>query len=250
MSSVAEIQRVFQRICLAPEPDPSDLEQLHGPDERWLLYRRMVRSRIFRMLRNGLPQTSELLGRERFDAAAIAYMSSGGPQTRFIRDTVQELLEQVLPTWAADPSLPAHLPDLARYEALKWKVASVEWQATRETSDELDFEGVPVHNPTVRWLLLSHRVDRKDERKNEVLPEPRRLLVYRKPGDAKIYSYLLNAFGAELYDAWLEPERSLADAVRSVLAARSGEPAAGFVDDMASVLASLVERSIIVGTQR
>jgi len=201
------------------------------------------------MLRNGLPQTSELLGKKRFDAAATAYLAAGGPQNRFIRNIVQELLEQSLPAWEADTSLPAHLGDLARYEATKWRVSSVEWLTTEETAEELDFEGVPVHNPSVRALEVRFRVDRRDERKNEALPRPRRLLVYRKPSDAKIYSYLLSPLGAELFDAWQEPDRSLADGVRAWLAAQPGEPTASFVDDMASVLASLVERDIILGSR-
>ena len=250
MTSNADVQRAFQRICLAPVPPADDLAALHAPEERWLLYRRMVRSRLFRMLRNGLPRTSEVLGKERFDAAVVTYLAGGGPKSRFIRDIVHELVDEALPGWEGDPSVPTHLPDLARYEAVKWRVSSVEWPVTDETADELDFEGVPVHNPSVRATTLSFRVDRRDERQDEPLDEPRRLLVYRKPGGAKIYSYLLGPLGAELYDAWQEPDRSLADGVRALLAARSEEPAPEFVDRMAGVLAGLVEHTIILGSRR
>ncbi len=250
MTDIADVQRAFQRICLAPTPAEADLEALHAPRARWLLYRRMVRSRLYRMLRSGLPRTSEVLGKERFDAAFVRYLAEGGPQSRYIRDIVGELVDRALPSWEADASVPAHLCDLARYEVVKWQVASVEWPATDETADELDFEGVPVHNPSVRSTTLSFRVDRRDERTDEALPEPRRLLVYRKPGGSKIYSYLLGPLGGELYDAWQEPDRTFADGVRALLAARSTEPDSEFIDRMAGVLAGLVDHTIILGSRR
>ena len=246
---LADVQRAFARICLDAEPRQEDLDQLYSADDRWLLYRRMVRSRLFQMVRNGLPLTEELLGREALDAAVTRYLGDGGPKTRYIREVVQELADHALPGWASDDSLPAHLPHLVRYEALKWEVSSVLWPETKETSDEFDFEGVPVHNPSVRSTTVSYRVDRKDELKNRPLPVPRKLLAYRRPEDSRIFTYLLPVAGLELYEAWQVPDRSFADGVRAVLSARDGDPEPGFVDMMAGLLAQLVEREIILGSR-
>jgi len=250
VTSLAEVQRAFTRICFDIEPPEEDLARLSPPRERWLMYRSMVRSRLFGMCRNGLPRTVETLGRPAFDAAVTRYLAEHGPRSRYIREIVDELLDHALPTWEADASLPPHLCDLARYEATKWRVASVEWPATEPTAAELDFEGVPVHNPTVAWTEVRHAVHRKDDERDRPLDAPRRVLVHRKPDDPKIYALGLTPEGAALYDAWREPERSFADGVKAHLAAAGVAPDAAFVDRMATVLAQLVERQIILGSRR
>ena len=249
-ASLAEVQRAFTRICFDATPSDEDLALLHGPAERWQLYRRMVRARLFAMARSGLPRTYETIGKARFDGAVSAYLAERGVRSRYIRDVVGELAEHALPGWKADPELPAHLDDLVRYESTKWAVGSLEWTSPDAVSEELDFEGVPVHNPTVRSATLRHRVDRKDERRDEALDEDHRVLVYRRPDEPLIYGYVIDPLGIELYDAWRVPERSFADGVRAVLDARGREPEPTFVDRMASLLAALVERGLILGSRR
>ena len=246
MTSLTEVQRAFTRICLDLTPREEDLALLHDRDERWLLYRTMVRSRLFGMARSGLPRSAEAMGQERFDASVARYLAERGPRSRFIRDVVDELAEHALPGWEGDPSLPPHIGDLVRYETTKWRVATVPWEATPETSDELDFAGIPVFNPSVHTTSVRYRVDKQ----NEPLLEPHLAVLYRKPGDAKIYHYVLNPEGAALFVAWREPERSLADGVKAVLAAAHREPSASFIDGMAGVLADLVGQTIILGSRR
>ncbi len=248
--SLEEVQRAFSRICTDATPSEADLALLHAPRERWLLYRRMVRARLFAMARSGLPRTIAALGEPRFEAAMRDYLAQGGVRSRFIRDVVNELVEHALPRWVADPALPPHLGDLARYEAVKWQVASVEWPRPEPVADELEFEGVPVHNPTVRALAVRFRVDRDDERQDEALDAEHRVLLYRRPDGAPVHGYVLDPRAAELYDAWCVPDRSFADGVRAVLAARGAAPDPTFVDSMAGLLAGLVERAIILGSRR
>ncbi len=248
--SLVEVQRAFTRLCMDATPAEADLALLHAPRERWLLYRRMVRARLFAMVRSGLPRTVETLGKARFDAAMRDYLAAGGVRSRFIRDVVNELAEHALPGWEADPALPPHLGDLVRYEATKWAVGSVEDTATEPTADELDFEGVPVHNPTIRATTIRFRVDRTDERRDEPLDAPHRVLLYRRPDDARVHGYVLDPKASALYDAWCAPDRSFADGVRAVLAERGQAPEPTFVESMAGLLAGLVERSIILGSRR
>lgn len=245
MTTLAETQRAFSRICLDAEPRPEDLALLHSPDERWLLYRGMVRGRLFSMMRSGLPRTAELLGKERFDAAISRYLADGGPRTRFIRNVVHELVDHALPGWKQDVELPKHLSDLIRYEATKWKVASLEWEATLEVADELDFEGVPVWNPTIETVRVEHRVDKDCAE----LEEPHLLVVYRKAESPRIFTYVLNAVASDLFEAWRTEDRSCADGVRAVLASSEREPDARFIDGMAGVLASLVEETVMLGSR-
>lgn len=248
--TVAEIERAFTRVCLEREPPESDLGALHDDPERWKLYRHMVRFRLREMLRSGLPKTAALLGEAKFEEAFATYLAEHGPRSRFIREVVHELLSHTLPTWEADPTLPAHLPDLARFEALKWRVASLPGEPEDASHPEFDFERPPVWNRTVRTLGLDYRVD-KDSESPAVLDEPHLALIYRKPGSPRISTYVLNPIGALLFVAWRDASEegtSCADGVRQVLANLGRGPDARFIDGMAGVLADLVESSLILGS--
>lgn len=245
MTTLAETQRAFTRICFDEEPRPEDLALLHSPDAGWLLYRGMVRGRLFGMMRTGLPRTAELLGDERFDAAMSSYLAESGPHTRFIRNVVHELVDHALAGWQQNADLPKYLSDLVRYEAAKWKVASLEWDAAPQLTEELDFEGIPVWNPTIQTVQVEHRVDKECVE----LEEPHLLIVYRKAESPRIFTYVLNAVASELFEAWQIPDRSCADGVRAMLASSERGPDARFIDGMAGVLAGLVEETVVLGSR-
>ncbi|MFK7985017.1 MAG: putative DNA-binding domain-containing protein [Sandaracinaceae bacterium] len=248
--TIAELERAFTRVCLEREPPKADLDTLHDDPERWKLYRHMVRFRLREMIRSGLPKTAAVLGEPMFEDAVAGYLADHGPRSRFIREVVHELLAHTLPAWEVDPTLPSHLPDLARFEALKWRVASLPGEPTDGTHPEFDFERPPVWNRTVRTLDLHHRVDKSSE-SPEVLEEPHLALIYRKPGNPRISTYVLNPIGALLFVAWREASEegtSCADGVRRVLADLGREPDARFIDGMAGVLADLVEQDLILGS--
>ncbi|HEY8427899.1 MAG TPA: putative DNA-binding domain-containing protein [Sandaracinaceae bacterium] len=246
MSSLVAIQEAFTRVCFARTPREDDLALLHADRERWLMYRRMVRHRLFEMARAGLPRTAELLGKARFDAAVSRYLEDGGPRTRFIREVVHELVAHALPAWEADASLPAHLGDLVRYEDAKWRVASAELDVP--DAGEFDFERVPVVNPTVARVPLRYRVD-KDPKSPAALDETHLALVYRKPGSPRVFTYVLNEIGGRLFEAW-SSGASCADGARRVLECLGREPDARFIDGMAGVLADLIEQKVILGSVR
>ncbi len=247
MSALAEVQRAFTRVCFDETPREEDLSLLYANRERWLMYRRMVRSRLFAMMRSGLPRTAKLLGKERFDAAVARYLAERAPKTRFIREVVHELVEHALPSWEADESLPPHLGDLVRFEDAKWRALSID--AAPQPSREFDFEAVPSMNPTIIAVPLRHRVD-KDAVDPIALDEPHLALVYRKPESARTRCYVLNDIGARLYRAWSSGELTCAGGARRVLDELGRQPDGRFVDGMAGVLADLIEQKIILGSRR
>jgi hypothetical protein len=237
-------------VCFDRRPREDDLALLHDERERWLMYRRMVRARLFEMMRAGLPNTSALLGPKAFDDAASRYLAEEGPRSRYIRDVVSALVEHALPRWEADDAAPPHLCDLARFEVAKWRAASLEWEV--EDARELDFEGVPVFNPSVCVVTLRHRVDKLTEagdRSPARLEEPHHALVYRKPATSRVYTYVLNDMGGRLVAAW-RSGGSCAHGARTVLADLEREPDGRFIDGMAGVLADLVEQKILLGSRR
>lgn len=250
-TSLAEVQRAFTRLCFDREPSEADLAMLDDDPARWRMYRKMVRSRLFKMMRSGLPKTVEVVGKESFDEAVVVYLAEHAPQTRFIREIVHELVAHTIPTWKKRDELPPHLIDLMRLEDVKWAVSSLEWPNTPETAEELDFEARPVLNPTVRDISLSHRVD-KDHREPVALDGAHRALVYRKPDSTRLFTYVLNPMGSQLFDAWRRAALdggSFADGTREVLAANERQPDARFIDGMATVLADLVEQSVFLGSR-
>jgi hypothetical protein len=249
VTGLAEIQRAFTRVCFDRTPREDDLALLHADRERWLMYRRMVRERLYGMMRAGLPKTTALLGPDAFDDAASRYLAEEGPRSRYIRDVVPALASHALPRWEADAELPAHLCDLARYEVAKWRAASLEWEV--EDARELDFEAVPVFNPSVCVVTLRHRVDKLSESHAipAVLAEPHHALVYRKPASPRVFTYVLNDMGGRLVAAW-RGGGSCADGARAVLAELGREPDARFIDGMAGILADLIAQKILLGSRR
>lgn len=247
MTSLHDVQRAFARVCFELEPRDEDLALLHADRERWLMYRRMVRHRLFAMVRSGLPKTAELLGRERFEAAVSDYLADVGPRTRYIREVVHEFVAHALPRWAMAQDVPAHTCDLVRYEDTKWRVASLEWE--ERPCRELDFEAPAVINPTARTLTVRHRVD-KDTTAPARLDEDHLVVAYRAPGSAKIRTYVLNAIGAKLFMAWSKEDQSCADGAREVLTELGRAADERFIDGMAGVLADLVEHRVVLGSPR
>lgn len=240
---IAEVQRAFLRVCFDAEPRDEDLAALHAPRERWLMYRHMVRSRLFEMVHKGLPKTLETMTRAKLDAAIARYLAERGPHTRFIREVVHELVEHALPAWKVDPSLPPHAIDLVRFEDTKWRVASAVFADV--ACEPFDFEKIPVFNPTLEVVEVIHRVDKTPI---TALAEPHHILVYRKPESTSTWTYAVHGDGARLVEAW-RGGVSCADGSRAVLAAsgRTADPA--FVDTLATVLAELVEQKMILGSR-
>jgi hypothetical protein len=242
--SLAEVQGAFARVCFDTEPREEDLALLYAPRERWLMYRHMVRARLFQMIKNGLPKSAEVVGPARFDAAIGRYLAEHGPRTRFIREIVGELVRFALPIWERDPEVPGHAVDLVRFEDAKWRAASA--PIPELALDAFDFERVPEWNPTLEVLEVSHRVD-----KNPIdpprLPLPCTLLVFRKPETTNTWAYGVSGTGAALVRAWRSGV-SCADGARQVLEGRT--PDAKFIDELATVLAELVEQKMILGSRR
>jgi len=242
MSSLAELQRAFTRMCFDAEPAAEDLGLLHAEPERWLLYRSMVRSRLLEMARTGLPRSAEAIG-ARFEHDFSRYLAASPPLSRYIREIVHEFVSATLPEWEADEALASHVPDLVRFESTKWLVAALPYPDL--SAREIDFGAPAVINPTLRVVVVHHRVDRAATPPPR-LEAPEHLLVYRKKDDPRIFTWGLNETGGRLFEAWASGV-SLTEGTRRVLSELGREPDVHFVDSMAGVLADLVEQSVVLG---
>ena len=79
----------------------------HGfePGNPLSIYGRLVRSSIRGAFASILPRTYARLGK-RFEADLDLFLASGGPATRYVRDSALELCAQASPAWEKDGTLP------------------------------------------------------------------------------------------------------------------------------------------------
>ncbi|MCB9508133.1 MAG: hypothetical protein H6698_02895 [Myxococcales bacterium] len=147
---LAEYQATFASVCLATEVDDAALALLGGDRERWLLYRRMVRGRLARTVRDSLPRSAQALG-ERFEPTVERWLASRALSSRFLRDAPIE--------WAAtvvqDETHEAWVRDLAAYEAAVWSARDASG-TLRQAVVDIDFERPTAITPTARLVWVSH----------------------------------------------------------------------------------------------
>jgi hypothetical protein len=246
---IVDHQRRFMSVILSAEPSEDDLRELGGLRERWLLYRDMVRKRMRNMIASGLPRSVALLGTEAYGAHYDAWLDEVAPRTRYIREIVPAFADHVVPRLARDPNVPRFIPELVRYEATWWRAAYDDspWPTDVE---ELAFEKRPVLNPTVALLRFEHRVHEKlREGETDYAPSPVAILVYRNRDDDKIYTWVPSALCADLVEGFLHGEVSLTDVAKRISEARGVAIDAKFVENLGTMLADLVTRTVLLGSR-
>lgn len=245
--SLSEVQRAFLSICFDPVPARADLDMLSGERQRWLVYRDMVRARLRDMAAVGLPRTRKTLGEARFDRAFTRYLAEDPPRSRYIRDVVPHFVCHATRAWEGDAELPAHLPDLARYEAAKWVVADEEEPTAAAT--EFDFDKPAVFTPAHRLLRLRHAVHRAEDDPRFAEPVPIQLLVYRRKDGKRAHTWSCNAVTADLIERWAAGEQTVSEAIRTVAEQRGLVVDQRFLDGLCTVLADFIERGIVLGSR-
>lgn len=153
-----------------------------GP-RRLGVYRKLVRSGLQGALRVQLPRTARWLGPrlardvDRFCTGAVA-------RSHFLRDVPREWVAFARPGWAADPSLPAHLGDLAQHELSAFEICAAPPSAisAAASSDTLDPSKPVALDASVRMYTYDFAVHEIDDH-GDAAVAPRRtdLLGYRDP---------------------------------------------------------------------
>lgn len=154
-------------------------EAILGPEgelagERLGVYRRLVRGSMREAIESILPRTVALLG-SRFDDELDRFYRERGPKTHYLRDVPLELVEHLGPRWRDDPTLPSHLADVARLEALELTVAIGD-DRRADARAELRLDAPALFQEAVAQASFDHAVHEEAE------PPARRpvaLLVYR-----------------------------------------------------------------------
>ena len=242
-ASLADLQAAFSRVCLLHEPPQGDLTTLRGDRHRWLVYRHMVRYRLVEMAGKALPRTLNEVGKERFGQVFERYLDAHGPHTRFIREVIPEFVEHAGETLAERPEI----GELARYECSKWKAHWQPWGNVVDGVDELDFEKVPVTNPTLTLLSMNYEVVGNGNLASTT--SPYFLAIYRTLEDHKVHTWKLNRTAGTLLKNWSRGNTPMSEGVRNALAELNETPSHAFIDTMSSLAAKFVDRSILLGSR-
>ncbi|MCC6646096.1 MAG: putative DNA-binding domain-containing protein [Polyangiaceae bacterium] len=232
MADLREAQARLREAILGP---PGELE-----GQRLGVYRRLVRATLRGVVRDVLPRTAAALG-ERLEVELDRFCRERGPKTHYLRDVALELVEHLAPSWRVDASLPPHLADLARLEALELRVA-VAGDERPDARAELRLDAPAVFQEALGQASFEHAVhegaDPPDAR-------PVWLLVYRDDAHA-LRALELTRAAAEILER-LRAGTTLGAAIEQ------GARAAGVpVDDAllagaARLLADLADRGALLG---
>jgi hypothetical protein len=244
--ALVDLQRRVAAVCLGAEPAEAELAQLGDP-RIWSLYRRLVRGRLRDEHKRAFKRTHALLGREAFEALLAHHLALDPPRTRFFYGIPAELARSGVPYLRAHAELPAHAADLLAYEAALWTVSDLPDLVEGEL-DEVSFERVPLLAPALRLLALAHAVHEKDEAEAESA-RPTHLCIYRRPQDRRSRTWVVNGVTFDLLTRCALGTETLTDSVKAVCLARKLIVDEKFMDGLGTVLASAIERGVLLGSR-
>jgi hypothetical protein len=231
---LADRTKAMQRVCFDAEPSEADLELL-GSRERWLVYRELVQNRLVEVINVALARTKSALGDESFGRAVSAWLSKGGPKTRYLRYVPTELAHFAIPIWR-DEEAP-WIAELARFEIVSWNVR----HAPRDPKPELEFafDRTPVLSAALEVIRLEYPVHKKPTPAAGYEPDPTFLCVYRD-ADHRASTRTLNALAADLLDAWKRADETVAESVQRIAAQHHTEIGPAFIEKLSAIIAEFI----------
>ena len=225
----------------------ADLEAMADVDpRRLLLYRKLVRRGVADSIRRQIPRASARLG-PAWDATLDRFFNEELPRSHYLRDIAFELVAFAAPIWAADPSLPSYITDLARHELIAFEVGC-EPRSAEPTDVPLDLDRPVRFDPSARLRRYEHAIHRLSaELDARDLPprEPTALLAYRDAEHEPRYLEL-TPLAAAVIERLLQTH-ALKAAITSACAELSVPMDDHVLASIASLLADLAERGVLLG---
>jgi hypothetical protein len=240
-------QRAVMRVAFAPEPAAEDLARLEDVPG-FGLYRHMLRTRLLGMSKVAFKNSFAALDAGAFEACFTRYLAERPPRSAFIRDVVADFG----PFARADAQLlaagPPFLCDLLAFEELKWRLSYLAGAYPRGEDGlrELDFEGRPVWNFSLRVLPLRHAVHTSSEAPAAL---PCDLLMYRPQAVDEVRWYVGDPFFVALLRRSLAHEETLAELVQRVAAERAQAIDAALLETLATSLTLALQRGLLLGVR-
>ena len=245
--SLREYQRAVMRMAFAAEPAAADLAQLED-SAGYGLYRHMLRTRLLGMTKIAFKHSCAALDENELEAGFARYLAEQPPHSPLIRDAVADFG----PFARADARLLAagkpFLRDMLEFEELKWRLSYLAGTHPRigEELRELDFDGRPVWNFSLRVLSLRHAVHASAE-----APEAQsiELLMYRPPAVDEVRWYVGDPFFVALFRRSQAHAETLAQLVQNVAAERAQAVDAALLEALATSLTLALQRGLLLGVR-
>ena len=229
---------------------PDDVAAMMEAPRRLAIYRSLVQNGLSAVVVRMLPRTRARMNAScggRFDADFARFVDEAGPRTHYLRDVPSELLAWAAPGWRADPSVPAYLADLASFEIAHFAVAASESNTSGSGAGEVALDRPLAFSPSSRVLRFRWAVhELPDDEEDREVPagRPVQLLAYRDADHAVRWLELTPL--ASLILEKLKSDERLGPALTSACAALGTQPA-DVLGDVATLLADLGERGVVLG---
>ena len=213
-------------------------------DKRLLLYRKLVRGGLRSAIKAMIPRTAARLGPV-FDEWVARFCTEEMPRSHYLRDVAFEFVAWVLPKWAGDETIADYIADLARHELFEFEISTAVSDGPESARAVLTLDKPVVFDASARLQRYTYAVFRlnEDEADREVpVREPTAILGYRDPA-FELHYLELTPLAADILERLLEGE-SLGTAV---LAAYGKPPPPEVLEEIARMLADLVDQGVLLG---
>ncbi len=245
--SLIELQRELLALCCGPAPTEAQLARLGDP-RVFGLYRDLIRNRLRGELKHALKRTCAAAGAAAFERAFDEHMRLDPPRTRFFHALVGGFERTAVRVFETDPSVPAYVVDLCRYETALWTVGDLP-DPPREPADEFAFDKVPVISPALRLLELRHAVHQHAGPDGGYAAGEFFVCIHRRAEETRPKAWALNAVAFELLRQLANASQPATSAIQRVATARGIAMDEKFVDGLCTVLADAIERGIVLGAR-
>jgi hypothetical protein len=246
--NLREYQQAVVRVSLAEETPLAELSRL-GEEQGFALYRHMIRTRLLGMTKIAFQHSHAAASAAAFEACFARYLAARPPQSPFIRDVVADFA----PFARADAALlaegAAFLSDLLAFEEHKWRLSYLAGAVPSLGEDglrELDFEGRPVWNFSLRVLPLAYAVHVSSSAPGQAAAD---LLMYRPHGVDEVRWYVGDPFFVALLTRSWTCAETLAELVQRVAAGRAQAVDTALLESLATSLTLALERGLLLGVR-
>ncbi len=232
--NLAEYQAAATRVAFDESPSEEDLTFL-GDRDRWLVYRGLVRSRFFSVVKSAFPRLAGFID---LDPLVVAWLAKAPPTARLFRLLPEQFFSSV--DWNA---FPVWQRELAILEISGW-MTRYDNAPFPEVTD-FAFERIPAVNPTAMILRFNHPVYHIE--RTEFPARPGNLCVYRGPNQ-KAMMWSLNDMSAALFMRFQVGDADVTTCVKEVCEARGAAIDEAFLEKLGEVIAGALERGILLGS--
>lgn len=239
--TLEERLRLIRDYCLAAEPTPLSFA---GENERWALYREMVRARHEGALASAYRLTRGQLGEASFAELARNFLEDPSIRTRYFWRIPISFFDETL-SHLNDPVV----REIAEYEMLRWKIRHEE-APPLPTAAPLDFDARPLFKRPFAIFRARHprlELGNDEEAGEESKSAPRPLLLFRN-ADEKLRELSLSENGARLIEQLSHGQSSLKESVLTLSEQEGFSIDAPYLEKLSTLLAALFEEGFLLGS--